>query len=38
VFVEACAANRLVIQEKDTRPFEVGEIRQKIDIYRIGLN
>jgi ETFB lysine methyltransferase len=38
VFVEACAANGLVIQEKDTRPFEVGEIRQKIDIYRIGLN
>jgi ETFB lysine methyltransferase len=38
VFVEACAANGLVIREKDTRPFEVGEIRQKIDIYRIGLN
>ena len=36
VFVEACAGNGLVIQEKETRPFEAGEIRQKIDIYRVG--
>jgi len=36
IFVEACAANRLVIQEKETRPFEAGEIRQSIDIYRVG--
>ena len=34
-FVDACAENGLVIQEKETRPFEVGEIRQRIDIYRI---
>jgi predicted nicotinamide N-methyase len=36
VFVEACAASGLVIREKETRPFEAGEIRQKIDIYEIG--
>jgi len=36
IFVEACAANRLLIQEKETRPFEAGEIRQKIDIYRVA--
>ena len=36
IFVEACAENGLVIQEKETRPFEAGEIRQKIDIYRVG--
>lgn len=37
VFVEACAANGLVIHEKETRPFEVGDIRQKIDLYSIAL-
>jgi ETFB lysine methyltransferase len=36
IFVEACAANRLVIQRKETRPFEAGEIRQSIDIYEIA--
>jgi predicted nicotinamide N-methyase len=35
VFVEACGEHGLVIREKETRPFEVGEIRQKIDIYSI---
>jgi predicted nicotinamide N-methyase len=36
VFVEACGEHGLVIQKKETRPFEAGEIRQKIDIYEIG--
>jgi ETFB lysine methyltransferase len=36
IFVEACAMHRLQIQKKETRPFEAGEIRQKIDIYEIG--
>jgi ETFB lysine methyltransferase len=36
IFVEACATHRLQIQKKETRPFEAGEIRQKIDIYEIG--
>jgi ETFB lysine methyltransferase len=34
-FVEACAENGLVIQDKETRPFEVGEIKQRIDIYSL---
>jgi predicted nicotinamide N-methyase len=37
IFVEECAAVGLVIQDKETRPFEVGEIRQKIDLYTIAL-
>ncbi|HEY8833288.1 MAG TPA: methyltransferase domain-containing protein [Gemmatimonadaceae bacterium] len=36
VFVEACGANGLVILNKETRPFEAGEIKQKIDLYEIG--
>jgi predicted nicotinamide N-methyase len=36
VFVDACAEHGLVIRQKETRPFEAGEIRQKIDIYEIG--
>jgi len=36
VFVEACAQNGLAIREKETRPFEAGEIRQKIDLYEVG--
>jgi predicted nicotinamide N-methyase len=36
IFVEACLQQRLVIRQKETRPFEVGEIRQKIDLYEIG--
>jgi predicted nicotinamide N-methyase len=36
VFVEACGANRLVILSKETRPFEAGEIKQKIDLYEVG--
>jgi SAM-dependent methyltransferase len=35
VFVEACPLHGLEIRGKETRPFEVGEIRQKIDIYHI---
>ena len=37
VFIEACAKHGLAIREKETRPFEVAEIKQKIDIYEIGL-
>jgi predicted nicotinamide N-methyase len=36
MFVEACEAHRLRIRQKETRPFEAGEIRQRIDIYEIG--
>ena len=36
VFVEACAEHGLAIRKKETRPFEAGEIQQKIDIYEIG--
>jgi predicted nicotinamide N-methyase len=36
VFVDACAEHKLVIREKETRPFEAGEIKQRIDIYEIG--
>ena len=36
VFVEACATHGLAIRDKETRPFEAGEIRQKIDLYEIG--
>ncbi len=36
VFVDACAEHGLAILGKETRPFEAGEIRQKIDIYTIG--
>jgi ETFB lysine methyltransferase len=36
VFVEACAQHGLVIRQKETRPFEAGEIKQKIDLYEIG--
>ena len=36
VFVEACAVHGLVVRQKETRPFEAGEIRQKIDLYEIG--
>jgi predicted nicotinamide N-methyase len=35
VFVDACAIHGLVIRRKETRPFEVGEIKQRIDIYEI---
>jgi ETFB lysine methyltransferase len=36
MFIEACEAHRLVIREKETRPFAAGEIRQRIDLYEIG--
>jgi len=36
IFVEACASGGLVIRKKQTRPFEAGEIKQKIDIYEIA--
>jgi ETFB lysine methyltransferase len=36
VFVEACAMHGLVVRQKETRPFEAGEIKQKIDLYEIG--
>jgi predicted nicotinamide N-methyase len=35
VFVEACPVHGLTIRKKETRPFEAGEIKQKIDIYEI---
>jgi predicted nicotinamide N-methyase len=35
IFVEACGIHGLEIRKKETRPFEAGEIRQKIDIYEI---
>jgi len=35
VFVEACPVHGLAIRKKETRPFEAGEIKQKIDIYEI---
>src|SRR5438067_5238077 len=34
--IEACQEHGLVIREKETRPFEAGEIRQQIDLYEIG--
>jgi ETFB lysine methyltransferase len=36
VFVEACVEHGFAIRQKETRPFESGEIKQKIDIYDIG--
>jgi predicted nicotinamide N-methyase len=36
VFVEACGIHGLEIWKKETRPFEAGEIKQKIDIYEIS--
>lgn len=35
-FKEECEASGLVIRDKTTYPFEVGEIRQSIDIYEIA--
>ena len=37
MFLEACEEHGLIIREKETRPFAAGEIRQKIDLYEIGL-
>ncbi|MFL5526039.1 MAG: class I SAM-dependent methyltransferase [Gemmatimonadaceae bacterium] len=36
IFVESIEPRGLVIRERETRPFEVGEIKQKIDLYEIG--
>jgi ETFB lysine methyltransferase len=36
IFVEACASRGLDIRKKETRPFEAGKIKQKIDIYEIA--
>ncbi len=36
VFVEACEKSRLAIRLKETRPFEAGEIKQRIDIYEVA--
>jgi predicted nicotinamide N-methyase len=36
VFVEACATHGLAINKKETRPFEAGEIKQRIDIYEVA--
>ena len=36
VFVEACGTHGLVIRRKETRPFEAGEIKQKVDLYEIS--
>lgn len=38
IFVEACGKQGLVINKKETRPFEAGEIRQSIDIYQVARN
>jgi predicted nicotinamide N-methyase len=35
VFLEACEAACLKIRKKETRPFEAGAIRQRIDIFEI---
>lgn len=35
IFVDACADRGLIIGKKETRPFEAGEVRQRIDIYEI---
>ncbi len=35
-FVEACGKSHLAIRLKETRPFEAGEIKQRIDIYEVG--
>jgi predicted nicotinamide N-methyase len=35
LFVEACGEHGLSIRQKETRPFEAGEIKQQIDIYEI---
>ena len=35
-FVDACGVNGLSVIEKETRPFETGEIKQRIDIYTVG--
>ena len=35
-FVEECRNQGLVIRSKITHPFEVGEIKQKIDLYEIA--
>ena len=36
IFVQACPTHGLVIRRKETRPFEAGEIKQRIDLYEIG--
>jgi predicted nicotinamide N-methyase len=36
IFVEACLQGGLVITQRETRPFEAGEIKQTIDIYEIA--
>ena len=36
LFIEACGAHHLSIRQKETRPFEAGEIRQQIDLYEIA--
>jgi predicted nicotinamide N-methyase len=36
VFLGGCVTHGLMIQRKETRPFEAGEIRQKINIYEVG--
>ena len=36
IFLEGCAVTGLTVRQKETFPFAAGEIRQRIDIYRIG--
>ena len=36
IFLEGCGENGLTVTQKETFPFAAGEIRQRIDIYRIG--
>jgi predicted nicotinamide N-methyase len=35
-FLDACATQGLMVRVKETRPFEAGEIKQRIDIYEIA--
>ena len=35
IFLEGCGKNGLTVRGKETFPFAAGEIRQRIDIYRI---
>jgi predicted nicotinamide N-methyase len=35
-FMEECAEQNLVIRSKQTFPFELGEVKQKIDLYEIA--
>lgn len=38
IFVDGCAQTSLIIRSKETKPFEAGEIKQRIDLYSIEKN